>query len=318
MYVLQSAIKKQRMKRLSLIMIVLGGFLGCAATINRDQGALPVTDPATTAQVATRQPSQTAEQSGDAAKALQRGEAAYNRKDYGTALHEWQPLAQRGNAVAQNWLGRMYQQGLGVMKDETEAVRLYRQAAAQGYAAAQSNLGSMYAEGRGVAKDETEAVRLYRQAAAQGYATAQSNLGFMYAEGRGVARDETEAARLFQQAAAQGYALGQYGMGLMYEQGWGVARDLVEAQRRFTQAAETASFASDRHKAMQARERVTRQLTSPQTPAPYPASVTPPTPLSVASSSRPMGAAHKRDLTALSPCSKPSSCRLLHSVGAST
>jgi len=130
MYVLQSAIKKQRMKRLSLIMIVLGGFLGCAATINRDQGALPVTDPATTAQVASGQRSQTAEQSGDAAKALQRGEAAYNRKDYGTALHEWQPLAQRGNAVAQNWLGRMYQQGLGVTKDDTKSVRLYLQAAA--------------------------------------------------------------------------------------------------------------------------------------------------------------------------------------------
>jgi len=248
------------MKHLSLIIIVLGGFLGCAATANRNQGALPVTDPATTTQVTSGHHSQTAEQRGDAAQALQRGEAAYNRKDYGTALHEWQPLAQRGNAVAQNWLGRMYQQGLGVNKDETEAVRLYWQAAAQGYAA------------------------------------AQSNLRFMYAEGRGVAKDETAAMRLFQQAAAQGYALGQYGMGLMYEQGWGVARDLVEAQRRFTQAAETASFASDRNKAMQARERVTRQLAFPQTPAPYRASVTPPTPISVASSSRPMGASSSPEI----------------------
>jgi len=260
MNVLHSAIKKQRMQHLSLMIIVLGGFLGCAATANRNQGALPATDPATPTPVTSGHRSQTAEQRGDAAQALQRGEAAYNRKDYGTALHAWQPLAQRGNAVAQNWLGRMYQQGLGVHKDEMEAVRLYRQAAAQGYAA------------------------------------AQSNLGFMYAEGRGVAKDETEAVRLFRQAAAQGYALGQYGMGLMYEQGWGVARDLVEAQRRFTQAAETASFASDRNKAMQARERVTRQLAFPQTPAPYRASVTPPTPISVASSSRPMGASSSPEI----------------------
>ena len=86
-----------------------------------------------------------------------------------------QPLAQHGNAVAQNWLGRMYQQGLGVLKNENEAVRFYRQAAAQGYAAAQSNLASMYAEGRGVPKDENEAVRLYRQAAAQGLAMGQTN-----------------------------------------------------------------------------------------------------------------------------------------------
>jgi uncharacterized protein len=133
-----------------------------------NQGTLPATDPTTTTQATSGHRSQTPEPRGDAAQALQRGEAAYNRKDYGTALHEWQPLAQRGNAIAQNWLGRMYQQGLGVHKDEIEAVRLYRQAAAQGYAAAQSNLGFMYAEGRGVAKDETEAVRLFRQAAAQG------------------------------------------------------------------------------------------------------------------------------------------------------
>ena len=313
------------MTRFSLITLVLGGFLGYAAMANCNQSAIRTSAPATIAQVTSGPHGQTAAQPRDAAKALQRGEAAYNRKDYGTALRELQPLAQHGNAVAQNWLGRMYQQGLGVLKNENEAVRFYRQAAAQGYAAAQSNLASMYAEGRGVPKDENEAVRLYRQAAAQGLAMGQTNLGFMYAEGRGVARDESEAVRLFQQAAAQGhaaaqgrlglmyaegrgvpkdeseavrlfqqaaaqgYALGQYGMGLMYEQGWGVARDLVEAQRRFTQAAETASVTSDRTKAMQARERVARQLAPPQPSASPPTSVTPPTPLSVAPSSLPMG-----------------------------
>jgi hypothetical protein len=53
----------------------------------------------------------------------------------------------------------------------------------------------------------------------------------------------------------------------MYEQGWGVARDLVEAQRWFAQAAETAAFARDRQQAMQARDRVTRQLAPAPTPA---------------------------------------------------
>ena len=80
------------MKRLSLMMIVLGGFLGCAATANRDQGAPRVPDPATTAQVTSDHRSQTVAPRGDAAKALQRGEAAYSRKDYGTALREWHTL----------------------------------------------------------------------------------------------------------------------------------------------------------------------------------------------------------------------------------
>ena len=130
-----------------------------------------------------------------------------------------------------------------------------------------------------------------RAAPFQGLAMGQCNLGFMYAEGRGVAKDETEAVRLFQLSAAQGYALGQYGMGLMYEHGWGVARDLVEAQRRFTQAAEIASFASDRNKAMQAYERVTRQLAPAQPPTPHPVSATPPTPISFAPSASPIAAA---------------------------
>jgi len=77
MNVLHSAIKKQRMQHLSLMIIVLGGFLGCAATANRNQGALPATDPATPTPVTSGHRSQTAEQRGDAAQALQRGEAAY-------------------------------------------------------------------------------------------------------------------------------------------------------------------------------------------------------------------------------------------------
>src|SRR5215467_2942649 len=125
------------MKRPSLLILILCGFLRGEAIANHDQGMLPVHTPVQTSQVTSSQRSQTAAQPGDAASAVQRGEAAYKRKDYKTALYEWQPLAQQGNAVAQNWLGRLYQQGLGVTKDETEAVRLYRQAAAQGDAAAQ-------------------------------------------------------------------------------------------------------------------------------------------------------------------------------------
>ena len=39
------------------------------------------------------------------------GLAAYERKDYATALREWRPLAEQGNAPAQNKLGEMYKRG---------------------------------------------------------------------------------------------------------------------------------------------------------------------------------------------------------------
>ena len=75
-------------------------------------------------------------------------------------------------------------------EDAVEAIRL---AAEQGRASAQNNLGVMYENGLGIPQDETEAVRWYRLAADQGLADAQHNLGDMYADGRGVPQDETEA-----------------------------------------------------------------------------------------------------------------------------
>ena len=62
----------------------------------------------------------------------------------------------------------MYANGLGVAKDEAEAVKWYRKAAEQGNAYGQNNLGKMYANGLGVAKDEAEAVKWFRKAAEQG------------------------------------------------------------------------------------------------------------------------------------------------------
>ena len=70
----------------------------------------------------------------------------------------------------------MYENGKGVVKDVTEAVKWYRKSAEQGDARAQSNLGIMYETGKGVSKDIAEAVKWYQKAAKQGYRDAQENL----------------------------------------------------------------------------------------------------------------------------------------------
>ena len=102
------------------------------------------------------------------------GGAAFNNGDYITALHEWVPLAEEGNADAQNNLGVMHEEGLGVVQDYAEAVRWHQLAADQGNVYAQSNLGFMYRNGLGVVQDYAEAVRWYQLAADQGNANAQS------------------------------------------------------------------------------------------------------------------------------------------------
>jgi TPR repeat protein len=116
-------------------------------------------------------------------------------------FEEVKKRAEAGNAVAQFNLGVMYAGGMGVPKDDVEAVKWYRKAADQGVASAQCNLGFMYHQGKGVPKDAVEAVKWYREAADQGDVRAQSNLGFMYAEGRGVLKDEVEGYAWYNIAA---------------------------------------------------------------------------------------------------------------------
>ncbi len=111
------------------------------------------------------------------AQDFDKGLAAYYTGDFSTALKEWRPLAEQGDALAQYNLGLMYRNGNGVIQDYAEAVKWFRLAAEQGFAKAQYNLGLMYQNGNGVVQDYAEAVRWYRLAAEQGHAKAQYNLG---------------------------------------------------------------------------------------------------------------------------------------------
>ena len=131
---------------------------------------------------------------------LAAGKQALKNGDYATALKEFLPLAEQGDAEAQFILGSMYREDLGVPQDDKEAVRWYRLAAEQGLALAQYNLGNMYRDGHGVPQDDKEAVRWYRLAAEQGLADAQSVLGLAYATGHGVPQDDKEAVRWFRLA----------------------------------------------------------------------------------------------------------------------
>ena len=133
-----------------------------------------------------------------------KGFSAYEGGDFATALKEWRPLAEQGDADAQYNLGVMYDNGDGVAQDYAEAVRWFRLAAEQGYAYAQSNLGVMYQNGNGVVQDYAEAVKLYRLAAEQGHAGAQNNLGVMYAYGNGVLQNNILSHMWYNIASANG------------------------------------------------------------------------------------------------------------------
>lgn len=169
--------------------------------------------------------------------AMENARNAYFEGDFLKALSIWRPLAEQGNARAQNNLGILYRNGEGLVQDFDQARSWLLRSAAQGHAQAQYSLGVMYDYGYGLAQNYTEALRWYQQAAALGNADAQYNLGVFYAEGRGVKQSLTEAARWYAKAAKQGHANAQNILARMYVEGDGVTQDKDEALRLFKLAA---------------------------------------------------------------------------------
>lgn len=101
----------------------------------------------------------------DAAGDFQKGIEAYKQGKSSEAAKWVRKAADQGEARAQYFMGLMYIEGTGVIKDAVEAVKWYRKAADQGYANAQNSLGIAYKTGAGVIKDQAEGVRWFRKAA---------------------------------------------------------------------------------------------------------------------------------------------------------
>jgi uncharacterized protein len=127
----------------------------------------------------------------------------YEQGDYVRALAVWQPLAQQGNAEAQNNLALLYLDGKGVPRNLPEAARYFQLSAAAGSALGQNNLGGLYRDGNGLARDYGKAARWFAASASQGNSAGMYNLGLMYELGQGVKADPLEAAMWYDLAAEQ-------------------------------------------------------------------------------------------------------------------
>jgi len=136
------------------------------------------------------------------------GMEAWSTGDLSKAYKIWSPLAEHGNAGAQNNLGHLYlgdAQGV-IPQDFTEALKWYSKAAEQWHASAHFSIGMMHLLGLGVPQNEFEASKWIRKSAEQGYEHAQYILGDAYANGWGevILQDDAEAIKWMRKAAAQG------------------------------------------------------------------------------------------------------------------
>jgi len=86
------------------------------------------------------------------------GHAAYQQNDFTTAIEKWRPLAEKGSAAAQIFLGFMYAGGQGVAQDYATAAHWYGEAAERDNTLAQVRLALMYRDGTGVSADRVKAL----------------------------------------------------------------------------------------------------------------------------------------------------------------
>lgn len=140
-------------------------------------------------------------------------------KDPIAAARWFRRCADAGNPQAQNQLGYMYAEGIGVPVDGAEAMRWFLRAAVAGYPPAQFDLGHLYADGKFVSADPEEAVRWYRRAANAGFAPAEFNLAMTYLEGSGVPSDLDQAVFWLTRAAQDGNHKAQMNLALLYAAG---------------------------------------------------------------------------------------------------
>jgi len=159
-------------------------------------------------------------------------------RDERQAVDWCRKAAEQEHTVAQLNLASWNFNGLFVSKDVKVAAEWYRRAANNGNAEAQFQLGECYANGIGVLRDVRQAVDWYRRASMQEHDRAQNSLGYYYANGIGVPKDTSAAVCLFSRAARQGFAAAQSNLGQCYLRGVGVTQDNTIASHWLQRAAE--------------------------------------------------------------------------------
>ncbi len=174
-------------------------------------------------------------------KELLEGLQAHRRGDYSAAFACFSPLAEQGDKDALYWLGHMFMFGQGIPVDQPRGTTLLRSAAIKGLGLAQDMLGTILADGVGVERNLTEAVIWFKKAADQGLPEAQYHLALCFEHGRGLDRNAREALRLYRAAAEQNFASAQCNAGAMYLRGGSIEQDSVLAYVYFRLAARSGN-----------------------------------------------------------------------------
>jgi TPR repeat protein len=172
-----------------------------------------------------------------------KADAAFESKDYLSALPLYERSAARGNRDAQNRLGQIYEQGLGLPRNYDKSEEWYRRAAESGSTDAQMNLGFLLIRHSGTQLKGSGA-QLYswfRTAAEQGNPRGQAGLGYLYkigilGAGR-IDKDIPQAIAWLDKAADQGDVFAHLQLADLYYRGTETSQNYAEAVDHYEAAA---------------------------------------------------------------------------------
>lgn len=161
------------------------------------------------------------------------GIRCFKNKQYDAAVPYLQRAAKTGSARAQDYLGYMYECGLGVEKNYKIAMNLYSKAEAAGYGPGIVSIGRLYEKGLGVPKSPEKAFGYYKKAADIGCAEGEFKTGMCYKVGYGTQENIEQAFEYLQRSTTGGF--GWEVLGDMFYEGIGTEVNYQKAFECYTQ-----------------------------------------------------------------------------------
>jgi len=157
--------------------------------------------------------------------------------DKNKAISLYELASEKGNSLAINYLGAYY---FGLREYE-KAVDYFCKSANLNCARAANNLGICYENGYGVVKNETEALFWYEKAAEQGFSESHLNAGFIYLKLSKIQKSQ-KYAELATKYLLLAYENNQenpellYVLGMIFEKGISTQKDLQNAMKFYKKA----------------------------------------------------------------------------------
>lgn len=148
-------------------------------------------------------------------------------------VSNWRSQGEQGDISSQFCAGVMFELGMEVAQDFSEAARWYRLAADQGDQVALIALGNLYYEGRGVPQDYAEAASLYHLAVEKGSKFGSFSALKAFTKERQKLVGFDKHFRMYLLASTQEASTALLNLGLLYESGRGVPKSFISAHMHY-------------------------------------------------------------------------------------